>query len=92
MEFSEILISIMTALVGIIGFFVKRAYDSLNEKATKEELKAVEKKVEKNADDISKIRGNYLTKDDYFREQKKLENKVDMILKILIEANKGGSS
>lgn len=65
MEFSEIVISIITALVGIIGFFVKRAYDSLNEKATKEELKAVKEDVEKNTNDIRRIKDKYLKKEDY---------------------------
>lgn len=92
MEFSEIVISIITALVGIIGFFVKRAYDSLSEKATKEELKAVKEDVEENTNDIRRIKDKYLTKEDYLFEQAKVEKRLDRIMEILIEMSKGGSS
>lgn len=92
MEISEIVISVMTALVGIIGFFVKRAYDSLNEKATKEELKAVKEDVEENTNDIRRIKDKYLTKEDYLFEQAKVEKRLDRIMEILIEMSKGGSS
>ncbi|MDE5741779.1 MAG: hypothetical protein K2H90_04950 [Oscillospiraceae bacterium] len=92
MEFSEILMTVITALVGIIGFFVKRAYDSLNEKATKAELEEAKKDIEVCKTDISKIKDNYLTKDDFFREQTKTEKKLDDMLKILMDMSRGGKS
>ena len=92
MELSQIVMSIITALVGIIGFFVKRAYDSLNEKATKEELRAVKEDVEENTNDIRRIKDKYLTKEDYLFEQAKVEKRLDRIMEILIEMSKGGSS
>lgn len=90
MEFSEIVMTVITALVGIIGFFVKRAYDNLDEKATKAELEEVKKDVEVCKTDISKIKDNYLTKDDFFREQTKTEKKLDDMLKILMDMSRGG--
>ena len=39
--------------------------------------------------DIKKITENYLTKEDFFREQAKTERKLDMILDILMK--KGGT-
>ena len=39
--------------------------------------------------DIKKITENYLTKEDFFREQAKTERKLDMILDILMK--KGGN-
>lgn len=90
MEFSEIAMTIITALIGVIGFFVKRAYDSLNEKATKAELEEVKKDLEVSKNDISKIKDNYLTKDDFFREQTKTEKKLDDMLKILMDMSRGG--
>lgn len=90
MEFSEIAMTVITALIGVIGFFVKRAYDSLNEKATKAELEEVKKDVEVSKTDISKIKDNYLTKDDFFREQTKTEKKLDDMLKILMDMSRGG--
>lgn len=92
MELSEIAMTVITALVGVIGFFVKRAYDSLNEKATKAELEEVKKDVEVCKTDISKIKDNYLTKDDFFREQTKTEKKLDDMLKILMDMSRGGKS
>lgn len=90
MEFSEIAMAVFTALIGIIGFFVKRAYDSLNDKATKVELDEVKRDIADNKATIDKIRDNYLTKDDFLREQIKTDNKLDQMLKILIDMNRGG--
>ena len=92
MDFSEIAITVITALVGIIGFFVKRAYDSLDKKATKGELEEAKKDIEGCKADISQIKGKYLTKDDYFREQERTDKKLDRILEMLITISKGGDS
>lgn len=40
--------------------------------------------------DIKKITENYLTKEDFFREQAKTERKLDLILNILMEQKQGG--
>lgn len=90
MEHSEIAIMIITALIGVIGFFVKRAFDRLDGKADVTELEDAKKDIEKNKTDISKIKDNYLTKEDFFREQTKTEKKLDEMLKILMEINRGG--
>ena len=95
MEFiklSDIAMPIITALIGVIGFFVKRAFNSLNEKATKTELEEVKKDIEVCKTDISKIKDNYLTKDDFFREQTKTEKKLDEMMKILLDISRGGKS
>lgn len=88
MEFSDIAITIITALVGVIVFFVKKAFDSLDDKATKEELNELKKDVEANKTSIGKIKDNYLTKEDFFREQTKTEKKLDEMLKILMDMNR----
>lgn len=88
MEFSDIVMTVITALIGVIGFFVKRAFDSLNDKATKAELEEVKKDIEVCKTDISKIKDNYLTKDDFFREQTKTEKKLDDMLKILMDMSR----
>ncbi len=90
MEHSEIAIMIITALIGVIGFFVKRAFDKLDGKADVTELEEAKKDIEKNKTDITKIKDNYLTKEDFFREQTKTEKKLDEMLKILMEINRGG--
>ena len=90
MDFSDIAMTVITALIGVIGFFVKRAFDSLNDRATKAELEEVKKDIDVCKTDISKIKDNYLTKDDFFREQTKNENKLDEIMKMLIDMSRGG--
>ncbi len=92
MEHSEVIMAIITALVGIIGFFVKRAFDRLDDKADKSELDEVKKSVTENTNDIRRIKDNYLTKDDYFREQARVDKKLDSIMEILMTISKGGSS
>lgn len=88
MDFSDIAMTVITALIGVIGFFVKRAFDSLNDKATKAELEEAKKDIEVCKNDISKIKDNYLTKDDFFREQTKTEKKLDDMLKILMDMSR----
>ncbi len=88
MEFSDIAMTVITALIGVIVFFVKKAFDSLDDKATKEELNELKKDVEANKTSIGKIKDNYLTKEDFFREQTKTEKKLDEMLKILMDMNR----
>lgn len=88
MEISDIAMTVITALIGVIGFFVKKAFDSLDDKATKEELNELKKDVEANKTSIGKIKDNYLTKEDFFREQTKTEKKLDEMLKILMDMNR----
>lgn len=90
MEFSDIAMTIITALIGVIGFFVKKAFDSLDSKATKTELEEAKKDIESNKTAIGKIKDNYLIKEDFFREQTKTEKKLDEMLKILMDMNRGG--
>ena len=92
MEFSDIAMAIITALIGVIGFFVKKAFDSLDDKATKDELNELKKDVEANKTSIGKIKDNYLTKEDFFREQSKTDKKLDKIMEVLMEINRGGKT
>ena len=46
----------------------------------------------KNTEDIRRIKDNYLTKDDYFREQAKVDKKLDSIMDILMALSKGGTA
>lgn len=90
MEFTDIVMTIITALLGVIGFFVKKAFASLDEKVSKSELDEVKKDIESNRIAINKVKDNYLTKDDFYREQSKTDKKLDDIMKILMEMNRGG--
>ncbi|MBP1548704.1 MAG: hypothetical protein J6A05_01765 [Oscillospiraceae bacterium] len=92
MEFSDIAMTIIGALVGVIGFFVKKAFTSLDNKATKEELEEVKKDIESDRASINKIKDRYLTKEDFYREQSKTDKKLDKIMEILMEINKGGKT
>ena len=84
-----IIMLIISGAVGIIGFFLKRTIDNQDKCATKEELSAVDERVGKNEKAIEKIREDYITKEDFFREQAKTDKKLDRIMDILLEM-KGG--
>lgn len=89
-----IVTSVCTVVLGIIGFFLKRTINQVDRldlcKASKEELEAVKKDLNAQNRSISEIKENYLTKDDFFREQAKTEGKLDRIMDILLEIKGGG--
>lgn len=82
---------ILTLLIGVIGFFLTRTFKELDNKISSKEFEVAKKDIEENADDIRRIKDNYLTKDDYFREQAKVDKKLDSIMEILMQLSKGGN-
>lgn len=82
--------AVLTLLIGIIGFFVTRTFKELDNKISAKEFEVAKKDIEENTDDIRRIKDNYLTKDDYFREQAKVDKKLDSIMEILMSISKGG--
>ncbi|MCH5192973.1 MAG: hypothetical protein J1F11_03360 [Oscillospiraceae bacterium] len=80
---------VLTLLIGVIGFFLVRTFRELDNKISAKEFETAQKDIEKNTDDIRRIKDNYLTKDDFFREQTKTEKKLDDMLKILMDLSKG---
>lgn len=80
---------VLTLLIGVIGFFLVRTFRELDNKVSAKEYESAQKDIEKNTDDIRRIKDNYLTKDDFFREQTKTEKKLDDMLKILMDLSKG---
>lgn len=85
---------VLTLLIGVIGFFLTRTFKELDNKTAVKEFEAAKKDIEKNAEDIRRVKDNYLTKDDYFREQAKVDKKLDSIMDILMELSKskGGTA
>ncbi len=79
---------ILTLLIGIIGFFLTRTFKELDGKISSKEFETAKKDIEKNTNDIRRIKDNYLTKDDYFREQAKVDKKLDSIMDILMKLSK----
>ena len=79
---------VLTLLIGVIGFFLVRTFKELDNKISAKEFESAQKDIEKNTDDIRRIKDNYLTKDDFFREQTKTEKKLDDMLKILMDISK----
>ncbi len=74
MEVNLIIEMILTVGIGIITFFLKRTIDELDECKK----------------DIVKIKEDYITKEDFFREQTENRRKLDRIMDILLEI-KGGN-
>lgn len=90
--------TIVGIIVGIISYFLKRTMASLDkceeavqDKADRAELTTVRCDLQARVDglsrDVASIRENYLTKEDFFREQAKTDRKLDQIIQILM---KGG--
>lgn len=93
-------------MLAVIGFFLKRTItlvDQVQKQQEKQnETKAdckdlntlrsdMKERIEKLSDDIEGIKEDYITKEDFFREQAKTDRKLDMILDILLKW-KGGKS
>lgn len=86
---AEIYMTIVSGLLGVVGFFLTRAFSSLDKKADKAEVEALKNEVSVLRGIIADIKDNYLTKEDFLREQLKTEKKLDKIMDILMEM-KGG--
>ena len=69
MDINYIIEFILTAGLGIISFFLKRTIDELDSCKR----------------DIAKIKEDYITKEDFFREQSENRRKLDRIMDILLE-------
>ena len=84
--------AVLTLLIGVIGFFLTRTFKELDNKVSTKAFEDAQKDIEKNTEDIRRIKDNYLTKDDYFREQAKVDKKLDSIMDILMTLSKGGAA
>ena len=82
--------AILTLLIGVIGFFLVRTFKELDNKVSTKEMEIAKKDIEENTEDIRRIKDNYLTKDDYFREQAKVDKKLDSIMDILMKLSREG--
>ncbi len=69
MEINFIIEFVITTGIGVISFFLKRTMDELDT-------------CRKN---IAKIKEDYITKEDFFREQNENRRKLDRIMDILLE-------
>lgn len=75
MDFSTIYSLILTTAIGIISFFLKRSFDKLDSRASREELRELKDKIE-NADAkyASKTELNELKK-----SMEKIESNIDFL-------------
>lgn len=85
-------------LLAVISFFLRRTIGlvdklelKVQDKADCEDITTLRKDMEKRTDkltrDIESIREDYITKEDFFREQAKTDRKLDLILDILLGRN-----
>jgi uncharacterized membrane protein len=84
----------ITLVAGIIGFFLKKSFNKVDQldqdKASKAEFCELEKKVAVHEKTIGEIKTNYLTKEDFFREQAKTDRMLSRIYDVLLEIKGGG--
>lgn len=106
MSGTELYSLILTTMIAAITFFVKKAFNDLEKKADHSDVEKLETQLADKADsesvrslerdvaglrgNIDEIKDNYLTREDFFREQIKTEKKLDKIMDILMEL-KGGT-
>lgn len=77
---------LLTALIAICSYFIKRSMDNIEQIKKDYTPRAVhDKDCDKIREDITKITENYLTKEDFFREQAKTDRKLDKIIDILLK-------
>ncbi len=69
MELNYIIELVLTGGLGVISFFLKRTIDELDHCKS----------------DIVRIKEDYITKEDFFREQTENRRKLDRIMDILLE-------
>ncbi|MBD5142104.1 MAG: hypothetical protein HDT22_00585 [Ruminococcus sp.] len=69
MEISYIVEVMLSIGIGVVAFFLKRTIDELD----------------RCKHDIEKIKEDYITKEDFFREQNENRRKLDRIMDILLE-------
>lgn len=92
-------------LLGVIAYFLKRTIALVDNctkdikavdaaKASSADLTAYKREmrgqIDKLTRDIESIREDYITKEDFYREQAKTERKLDMIIDILMGRGKNG--
>lgn len=98
---NTIVTSIIGLAIGIITFFLKRTIADLDNKASKadihklwevanchathSDLAKVKEDVDEIHRDIKTFKTDYITKEDFFREQAKTDRKLDRIMDILLE-------
>lgn len=87
---AEIYMTIVSGLLGVVGFFLTRAFSNLDKKADKAEVENLKSEVGALREIIADVKDNYLTKEDFLREQLKTERTLDKIMDILMEM-KGGA-
>ena len=88
---AEIYMTIITGLLGVIGFFLTRSFAALDKKADKCDLEAVKKDIDSVRKNVADIKDKYLTREDFLREQIKTEKMLDKIMDILMEMKGGGN-
>ena len=88
---AEIYMTIITGLLGVIGFFLTRSFAALDKKADKCDLETVKKDIDGVRRNVADIKDKYLTREDFLREQIKTEKMLDKIMDILMEMKGGGN-
>lgn len=81
---------VLTLLIGVVGYFLKRTmseHDALRKKveqmgqayATKDEIRELKGKIDKISDDVDTVKLNYISKDDFFRQMAGVTSTLERI-------------
>lgn len=83
MDFSTIYSLILTTAIGIISFFLKRSFDKLDSRASKDELHELKEKIE-NADDKYASRSEL---NEIKKTIEKIESNIDFLKENTVRNN-----
>ncbi len=83
----------VTTIIGVITFFLKRTISRVDK--NEDDIAKIKgdyspravhgKDIDELRMDIKKIKEDYITKEDFYREQNKTDRKLDRIMDILLE-------
>lgn len=76
---------ILTSGIGVIAYFLKRTISELDECKEKVQSAAPRSELEECKKDIAGVRRDYITREDFFREQENTRRQLDRIMDILLE-------
>jgi|APHig6443717817_1056837.scaffolds.fasta_scaffold00853_17 hypothetical protein len=81
----------VTVAIGVIAFFLRRSFTQIDNKADAKDCEQCQKDILALRADITTIKQDYITKEDFFREQAKTDKKLDRIMDILLEFKGSGN-
>lgn len=76
---------LLTGGIAVIAYFLKRTIAELDECKSKVQQSVQRSELDECKKDIAQVRADYITREDFFREQDNTRRQLDRIMNILLE-------